>query len=77
VDNSLNSTNNPDIRPFFAREGKLLTDHGWPDQVVPPQHSIDYLESVRKRVGAAVGDSIRLFIVPGMEPCGGGGPQRL
>jgi feruloyl esterase len=78
ADNGLNSTNDPDIRPFFARKGKLLMYHGWSDQIVPPQHSVNYFESVRKTTGAAANDSLRLFMVPGMEHCGGGaGPNNF
>jgi feruloyl esterase len=78
ADNGLNATNNPDLKPFFARKGKLLMYHGWADQIVPPQHSIEYVEAVQKKTGAAASDSLRLFMVPGMEHCGGGvGPNQF
>ena len=78
ADNGLNSTNDPNLKPFFSHQGKLLMYHGWADQIVPPQHSINYFENVRKTAGAAANESLRLFMVPGMEHCGGGaGPNNF
>ena len=78
ADNGLNATNNPNIKPFIARNGKLLMYHGFADQIVPPQHSIEYYEAAKKAVGAPANDSLRLFMVPGMEHCGGGvGPNQF
>ena len=76
VDNGLNKANDPNLKAFFGRKGKLIMYHGWSDQVVPPQHSIHYYDSVEKTAGAQAADSIRLFMVPGMTHCGGGpGPN--
>lgn len=68
---------NPDIRRFTARGGKLILFHGWNDGVFPAALTIDYYDSVVKRIGpAATRASVRLFMVPGMEHCGGGpGPN--
>jgi feruloyl esterase len=37
---------NPDLRAFRARGGKLIQLHGWGDQLISPQNSVDYYESV-------------------------------
>jgi len=73
---------NPNLRDFKARGGKLIQLHGWDDQLISPQNSIDYYESViafeanaaRDRAAAArdVQNFFRLFMVPGMTHCGGG-----
>jgi feruloyl esterase len=70
---------NPDLRAFQAAGGKLIQYHGLADPVVPPRDSIDYFESVQRFVaksnsarGDETADFYRLFLVPGMEHCGGG-----
>jgi feruloyl esterase len=41
----LNATD-PNLRAFQKRGGKLIQYHGWVDQLISPQNSIDYYESV-------------------------------
>jgi pimeloyl-ACP methyl ester carboxylesterase len=68
------------LKKFFDRGGKLLQYHGWADPGIPPQNSIDYYDGVLAVHGGAskVNDSYRLFMVPGMDHCGGGeGPDRF
>jgi feruloyl esterase len=78
-DGGVLSATNPDLRPFFARGGKLIQYHGWTDQQVMPENSINYYKSVVAAVGAAKVDaSYRLFMAPGMNHCGGGdGPNKF
>jgi feruloyl esterase len=73
------SATNPDLRPFFKRGGKLIQYHGWTDQQVMPENSIDYRESVLATVGQTTAEqSYRLFMAPGMNHCGGGdGPNKF
>jgi feruloyl esterase len=76
----------PNLRAFRARGGKLIHYHGWNDQLITPQNSVDYYTSViafeasgRRDSAATLADvqgSYRLFMVPGMTHCGGGnGPN--
>ncbi|MFY9728225.1 MAG: tannase/feruloyl esterase family alpha/beta hydrolase [Bryobacteraceae bacterium] len=72
----LNATD-PDLRRFQARGGKLILYHGWSDAAIPAANTVDYYRSVLSKMGAASsGGFIRLFMVPGMQHCGGGsGPD--
>jgi len=67
------NSNNPDLTAFRDRGGKLIVYHGWSDAAIPPQNAIDYVDSVSARMGAgAVDGFLRLYMVPGMQHCGGG-----
>jgi len=58
----------PDLSKFFARGGKLLLVDGWNDTAVPPKVAVNYYKTVVAKVGAkAVKDSMRFFMVPGMN----------
>jgi len=68
----------PDLKPFFSHGGKLIMYHGWADPGIPPMFSVEYFKNVAEKDGGAkkAGDSIRLFMVPGMGHCAGGdGPN--
>jgi feruloyl esterase len=71
-DDAVGSTN-PDLRPFFARGGKLLLYHGWSDPQVTPYNTIEFFQKVvAANGGAGVGTSVQLYMVPGMNHCNGG-----
>ncbi len=72
----LNATD-PNLQPFQKRGGKLILYHGWSDAAIPAENIIDYYQSVVARMGAnETGGFLRLYMVPGMEHCGGGaGPN--
>ncbi len=53
--------------------GKLLMYHGWADQQVAARNSVDYFSKVARIAGnTAIGESIELYMVPGMGHCAGG-----
>ena len=65
--------NNPDLRPFANRGGKLILAQGWSDAIVMPPPTLDYYQTMTRTVGAAAAAaSTRLFMIPGMEHCSGG-----
>ncbi|MBI2150935.1 MAG: tannase/feruloyl esterase family alpha/beta hydrolase, partial [Acidobacteria bacterium] len=70
----------PNLKPFFARGGKLIQYHGWADQQIPAGSSVEYYQSVIATLGGVnkVKENHRLFMVPGMGHCGGGdGPANF
>ena len=79
-DRGLVNATDPHLEKFFAHGGKLLMYHGWSDQLIAPQNSINYYSSVADTLGGAdkVSGSIRLFLAPGMGHCGSSdGPNVL
>jgi hypothetical protein len=69
---NLNATS-PDLKAFKARGGKLIIYHGWSDAAISALNTIDYYNSVSAKMGASeTAQFVRLFMVPGMQHCGGG-----
>ena len=69
--------NDPDIRAFTRRGGKLLMWHGWSDPGPSPIGTITYFREADGKLGAGQ-TSARLFLLPGVEHCGGGpGPSQV
>jgi feruloyl esterase len=68
----------PNLKPFLGHGGKLILYHGWSDGLIPPQNTINYYNSVVTAMGGPgkTQDSVRLFLLPGMQHCvGGDGPN--
>ena len=67
-------TDVPDLSAFRSRGGKVLTYHGWTDQLIFPRGSIDYFGRVIAANGGPerVREFYRLFMVPGMNHCARG-----
>jgi hypothetical protein len=76
IANVLNATDT-NVKPFESHGGKLIIYHGWNDSGISPLNSINYYESVQNKMGKQEADSfLRLYMVPGMQHCGGGpGPD--
>jgi feruloyl esterase len=69
----------PNLKSFKERGGKLLLYHGWSDAAIPPVNTIHYYQSVVAKMGRAQAvEFVELFMVPGMQHCGGGpGPNNF
>jgi hypothetical protein len=74
----LNATD-PNLKAFKNRGGKLVMFHGWSDPGLAPTNTIDYYNDVVSKMGRKDADSFtRLYMVPGMQHCGGGpGPNNF
>jgi hypothetical protein len=67
-------TDDPGLTPFRDAGGRLVMWHGWDDELIPPEGSIDYYARVIEATGGAseAAEFARLFMVPGMRHCEGG-----
>ena len=77
-ENLVMNATDPNLKAFFAHDGKLLMYHGWSDPNVSTLNTIKYYNSVVDTMGgeAKTMNNIRLFLEPGMGHCGGGeGPN--
>jgi hypothetical protein len=65
------------LSAFRARGGKLILYHGWNDPAIPAPSTVRYYDSVVSRLGRPETEAfVRLYMVPGMQHCGGGpGPN--
>ena len=74
----LNATD-PNLKPFAAHGGKLILYHGWCDAALTPLNTIEYYHRVISKAGASkAAKFVRLYMVPGMQHCGGGpGPDNF
>ena len=75
---ALNATN-PDLKAFRFRGGKLILYHGWNDPAIPALNTVNYYQDVMAKMGSSAANSFtRLYMVPGMQHCGGGpGPENF
>jgi hypothetical protein len=64
---------NPDLSAFRNHGGKLILYHGWNDPAIPALNTVNYYQDVIAKMGQADTDSFtRLYMIPGMQHCGGG-----
>ena len=69
---ALNATS-ADLSAFNKRGGKLILYHGWNDPAIPALNTINYYQEVTRAMGQQTADGfVRLYMVPGMQHCGGG-----
>ena len=71
---SVIGTDNPDLTAFRDRGGKTIIWHGWADQLITADGTIDYYTRVQQQVGGAkkTSEFARLFLAPGVAHCAGG-----
>jgi len=63
----------PDLSAFKTRGGKLILYHGWNDAAISALNTINYYNDVAAKMGEAeVSAFTRLYVVPGLQHCGGG-----
>jgi feruloyl esterase len=64
---------NPDLSRLKQRGGKIIQYHGWADALVNPNMSVEYYESVLKKMGRQQTQQFyKLYMIPGMFHCRGG-----
>ncbi|KAK5632200.1 hypothetical protein RRF57_007914 [Xylaria bambusicola] len=73
-------TDNPDLSAYRERGGKILTWHGWADEIIPPLGTVNYWQRVVELAGGEenTDEFYRVFMAPGLGHCGsenGYGPQ--
>jgi feruloyl esterase len=71
-------TDNPDLTAFRDRGGKAIIWHGWADQLITAEGTIDYYTRVQQQMGGPekTAQFARLFLAPGVAHCAGGtGPN--
>jgi len=68
---------NPNLEQFRSRGGKLIVYHGWDDPAISALNTVNYYSEIMQRMGEQnVGSFLRLYLIPGMQHCGGGpGPS--
>jgi hypothetical protein len=73
------ASDNPNLAPFRDHGGKVVMWHGFADQLIVPEGTIDYYNAVTQALGGGyqrTQEFARLFMAPGVGHCGGGaGPQ--
>jgi hypothetical protein len=74
------ASDNPDLSEFRDHGGKLLLWHGFSDQLITSEGTIDYYDDVVNTMShgsyTRTQKFARLFMAPGVGHCGGGsGPQ--
>ena len=68
---AINDAISTDLSSFAARGGKLIMVTGVSDPVFSPKDQVDWFKQIQQDTAKAA-DFSRMFMVPGMNHCGGG-----
>ena len=64
---------NANLKAFKHAGGKLILYHGWSDPDIAPLSTINYYKNVTAKMGEQIArEFVRVYMVPGMQHCGGG-----
>lgn len=75
---ALMDSTNPDLSAFRARGGKLIVLENLGDYAQSPYAGIQYVESVKAKLGSAAADEfLRLYTAPNVDHVGTGGPANV
>jgi len=74
IENGVINALDPNLKAYAASKGKMIIYHGWSDPQIPSGSSVGYYTRVMDAMGGAkkTQESVRLFMVPGMNHCQGG-----
>ena len=71
-------TDNPNLRAFGDHGGQAIVWHGWADQLITAEGTIDYYRRVLEQLEGRrrTAQFLRFFLAPGVAHCAGGaGPN--
>ena len=68
------ATDDPNLTAFRDRGGRAIVWHGWADQLISAEGTVDYYTRVQGEMGGPkkTAEFMRLFMAPGVGHCGGG-----
>ena len=68
----------PNLKPFLSKGGKLILWHGLDDQGPSPWGTVAYDARMKAATGALADTNTRMFLAPGVLHCAGGpGPSQI
>jgi feruloyl esterase len=74
IENGAINALDTNLKPFASSKGKMILYHGWADPQIPAESSVGYYTRLMDAMGGAnkTKENVRLYMVPGMNHCGGG-----
>jgi feruloyl esterase len=68
----------PNLKPFLSKGGRLILWHGLDDQLPSPWGTVAYDQRMQAATGPLAASNTRMFLAPGVLHCGGGpGPSQI